>query len=158
MPNRRQVVIWINADPIHWRIYAALGRDELIGPMGTNFSEILIEIYTFSLKKIHMKKYQNIVGKTATFCLGLLVLSNSTKQGKENWLQSVKLPCRLSVDNVNRMHSFFSTNVREMRPLSLNISYFNLSLINHHSLNTALPFNKRLSILWIHCEVMAWKG
>ena len=27
----------------------------LIGPLGTNFSEILIEIYTFSFKKIHLK-------------------------------------------------------------------------------------------------------
>ena len=28
-PNRRQVIIWTNADLIHWRIYAALGGDEL---------------------------------------------------------------------------------------------------------------------------------
>ena len=28
-PNRRQAIIWTNADPIHWRIYAALGGDEL---------------------------------------------------------------------------------------------------------------------------------
>ena len=28
-PNRRQDIIWTNADPIHWRIYAALGGDEL---------------------------------------------------------------------------------------------------------------------------------
>ena len=28
-PNRRQAIIWTNADPIHWRIYAALGIDEL---------------------------------------------------------------------------------------------------------------------------------
>ena len=27
-PNRRQAIIWTNADPIHWRIYAALGGDE----------------------------------------------------------------------------------------------------------------------------------
>ena len=26
-PNRRQAVIWTNADPIHWRIYAALGGE-----------------------------------------------------------------------------------------------------------------------------------
>ena len=25
----RQAIIWDNADPIHWRIYAALGRDGL---------------------------------------------------------------------------------------------------------------------------------
>ena len=29
-PNRRQAIIWTNANPIHWRIYAALGGDELI--------------------------------------------------------------------------------------------------------------------------------
>ena len=28
-PNRRQAVIWTNADPIHWRIYLALGGEEL---------------------------------------------------------------------------------------------------------------------------------
>ena len=26
VPNRRQAIIWINADQIHWRIYAALGE------------------------------------------------------------------------------------------------------------------------------------
>ena len=31
-PNRQQAIIWINADPIHWRIYAALGGDELTHP------------------------------------------------------------------------------------------------------------------------------
>ena len=24
-PNRRRAIIWTNADPVHWRIYAALG-------------------------------------------------------------------------------------------------------------------------------------
>ena len=28
-PNRRQTIIWTNADPVHWHIYAALGEDEL---------------------------------------------------------------------------------------------------------------------------------
>ena len=28
-PNRRKTIIWTNADPIHCRIYAALGGDEL---------------------------------------------------------------------------------------------------------------------------------
>ena len=27
--NRRQAIIWTNANPIYWRIYAALGGDEL---------------------------------------------------------------------------------------------------------------------------------
>ena len=28
-PIRRQAIIWTNADTVHWRTYAALGRDEL---------------------------------------------------------------------------------------------------------------------------------
>ena len=37
-PGRRQAIIWTNAGIL------------LIGPLGTNFSEILIEIHTFSFK------------------------------------------------------------------------------------------------------------
>ena len=28
-PNRRQSITWTNTDPVHWRIYGALGGDEL---------------------------------------------------------------------------------------------------------------------------------
>ena len=28
-PNKRQAIVWANAAPIHWRIYAALGGDVL---------------------------------------------------------------------------------------------------------------------------------
>ena len=43
LPGQRQAIIWTNAGIL------------LIGPLGTNFSEILIEIQTFSLKKISLK-------------------------------------------------------------------------------------------------------
>ena len=42
-PGRRQAIIWTNAGIL------------LIESLGTNFSEILIEIRTFSFKKIHLK-------------------------------------------------------------------------------------------------------
>ena len=42
-PGRHQAIIWTNAGLL------------LIGPLGTNFSEILIEILTFSYKKMHFK-------------------------------------------------------------------------------------------------------
>ena len=41
-------------------------------PLGTNFSEILIEIQTFSLKKIHLKMSS---AKSCSFRLGLNVLN-----------------------------------------------------------------------------------
>ena len=40
LPGRRQAIIWTNAGIL------------LIGPLETNFSENLIQIITFSLKKI----------------------------------------------------------------------------------------------------------
>ena len=51
----------------------------LIGPLGTNVSEILIEIPTFSLKKMRLKV---LVGKWRPFCLGLNVLKRSVIERK----------------------------------------------------------------------------
>ena len=58
-PGRRQAIIWTNVGIL------------LIRPLGTNFSEILIEIHTFSFKKIHLKMSS---GKWRPSCLGLNVL------------------------------------------------------------------------------------
>ena len=58
-PGRRQAIIWTNAGIL------------LIGPLGTNFSEILIKICTFSFKKMHLKMSS---GKRRPFCLGLNVI------------------------------------------------------------------------------------
>ena len=43
----------------------------LVGPLGTNLSEILIAIYIFSFKKMHLKLSS---GNWRSFCLGLNVL------------------------------------------------------------------------------------
>ena len=59
-PIRRQAIIWTNAGIL------------LIRTLGTNFSEILIQIHTFSNKKMHLKMSS---GKWRPFCLGLNVLS-----------------------------------------------------------------------------------
>ena len=57
-PGQRQAIIWINAGIL------------LIGPLGTNFKETLIDIYTFSLRKMHFRMSS---GKWLPFCLGLNV-------------------------------------------------------------------------------------
>ena len=54
-PVRRQAIIWTNTGKL------------LIGPLGTNFREILIGIQTFSFKKLHLKTS----AKWRLFCLGL---------------------------------------------------------------------------------------
>ena len=53
---RCQAIIWTNAGILS------------IGPLRTNFNEILIEIHTFSLKKMHLKM---LSGNWQPFCLGL---------------------------------------------------------------------------------------
>ena len=59
-PGQRQAIIWTNAGML------------LIGPLGTNFSEILVEIHRVWLKKMPLKMSS---GKWRPFCLGLNVLS-----------------------------------------------------------------------------------
>ena len=56
LPVRRQAIIWTNAGIL------------LIGPLGTNFRDILIEIQTNQLKKLHLKTSS---AKWHLFCLGL---------------------------------------------------------------------------------------
>ena len=62
-PGRRQAIIWTDAELL------------LIGPLGTNFCEILIAILTFSFKKMRLKVSS---AKRRPFCLGLNVL-------REHW-------------------------------------------------------------------------
>ena len=59
LPGRCQATIWTNAGIL------------FIGPLGTNFSEILIEIHTFLFKKMHLKMSS---AKWHTFCLSPNVL------------------------------------------------------------------------------------
>ena len=58
-PERHHAIIWANAGIL------------LIGPLGTNFNEILIEIQTFLLKKIRLKMPS---AKCGSFHLELNVL------------------------------------------------------------------------------------
>ena len=59
LPDRRQAIIWTNAGLL------------LIGPLGTNFSKILIEILIFSFKKMRLKMSS---AKRRPFCPGFNVL------------------------------------------------------------------------------------
>ena len=59
-PAWRQAIIWTQAGIL------------LIGLIGTNFIEILIEIHTFSFKKMHLNMSS---GKWRPFCLGRNVLN-----------------------------------------------------------------------------------
>ena len=64
-PDRQQAIIWSNAGIL------------LIGPLGTNFGEISIEILTFSFKKMRLKVSS---AKRRPFCLGLNELKDPRPQ------------------------------------------------------------------------------
>ena len=67
-PGRRQAIIWTNAGIL------------LIGPLETNFIDILVGIQTFSVKKMHLKMSS---AKWRPFCLGLNELNKlSTTKDK----------------------------------------------------------------------------
>ena len=85
-PGWRQAINWTNAGIL------------LIPPLGTNFSEILIGIQTFSFKKINLKM---LSAKWRPFCLGLNVLT-SDSIFYSNINQSFSL-------NVIRVNNFINT-------------------------------------------------
>ena len=87
-PGRRQAIIWTNDGIL------------LIGPLETNFSEILSEIQSFSFKKMHLKM---LSGKWRPCCLGLNVLTPSHYLN-QCWL--VELTLR------NRFQWIFKENTR----------------------------------------------
>ena len=73
-PGRCQAIIWTNAGIL------------LIGPLGTNFSEIVIVIITFSFMKMHFKMSSV---KWWSFCLGLNVLTHWHSLAQNGWHFSV---------------------------------------------------------------------
>ena len=65
---------WIQYTPPKLRFGGYNDGVLLIEPLGTNFSETLIEIHIFSFKKMHLKMSS---AKWRPFCLGLNVLSKN---------------------------------------------------------------------------------
>ena len=82
-PGRRQAIIWTNAGLL------------LIGPLGTNFSEILIAILTFSSKKMRLKVSS---AKRRLFCLGLNELRGSVTSTWDTFLITTINYTRLDID------------------------------------------------------------
>ena len=92
LPGRRQAIIWTNAGIL------------LIGPLGTKFSEILIEIHTFSFKKMHLKILSR---KWRPFCLGLNVLICTHQNVNEDMIRF-----ELFLAATKQLYEWFSPSVR----------------------------------------------
>ena len=96
-PGRRQAIIWTNDGIL------------LIGPLGTNFNETLIEIHTFSFKKMHLKMSS---AKWRPFCLGsnvLMLVSPLTHQWHLS-AQSRYIVCIVSWTSYNKHIKSFNSS------------------------------------------------
>ena len=106
--GRRQAIIWTNAGIL------------LNGPLVTNFSEILIEIYTFSFKQMHFKiswKFRpSTITVEASKTTGSGYRSNSLRQSDARWQQrtgsTLVMACCLTAPSHHlNQFSFIISNV-----------------------------------------------
>ena len=133
-PGRRQAIIWTNAGIL------------LIGPLGTNFNEIVIEIHTFSFKKIHFKMSS---GKWRPFCLGLNVLPPEVRQSC----------CDQGQSRPSKQHDY------EYILIALHIFYFyqtifrktnntNIYTSVSNALDNGLPPGRCFSTIWTNTNML----
>ena len=73
LPGWRQAIFWTSAAIL------------LIGPLGTNFSEILIEIITFSVKKMFLK-----VSSAKTAAISVFKINGRPVLATKKWAGPVK--------------------------------------------------------------------
>ena len=91
-PERRQAIIWTNAGIL------------LIGTLGTNFSEIVSAIHTFSFMKMHLKMS---CGTWRPFCVSFNVLSVSERGSccpRMGWGEPLAGYCPLALASMATMH------------------------------------------------------
>ena len=128
-PGRRQVIIWTSAGIL------------LIVPLWTNFSEIWIEIITFSFKKMRLKVSS---AKWRPFCLGLNVLTLNKMVAIDRWY----------------FHNHFKKSVRE-RTVPFFYIHFRCCMmaqliISIGSGNGMAP-NKRQANTWTNDNSVYWR-
>ena len=139
-PGRRQAIIRSNAGIL------------LIGPLGTNFSEIWIGIQTFSLKKIRLKMSS---AKRRPFCLGLNVLNLNRRHGISlRWCYWLSMP----LDDQwwrHQMEIFWPVNSPHKWPVTRSFDvFFDLRLNKRLSKQSWGWWFETLSRpLWRHCNV-----
>ena len=94
-PGRRQAIIWTNAGIL------------LIGPLGMNFSEILIEINIVSFNKMYLKMSS---AKWRLFRLCLNVIMDRRRPGDDNGLVHWRFYVSLAFNKLTMPVTFYFPN------------------------------------------------
>ena len=122
-PDRRQAIMWTNAGLL------------LIGPLGTNFGEILIEILIFSFKIMRLNVSST---KRRPFCLGLNVLNGpKVVNSSQSHMKILTYRKNFSYNVLNNLSA-----VHNGKPLTDKIGIF----VINHALNLA-SFERNYQIL-----------
>ena len=141
-PSRRQAIIWNN------------GGKLLIGPLGTNLSEILIEILTFSFKKMRLKVSS---GTWRPFCLGLNELNRGIPTAIVTmylvlypWLVGLQCAVFLRWRHNNRHHLSAEEGITIVRPaLSRQNNIGGISLVRVSHLVCELLAVEMAGEIWV---------
>ena len=127
-PGQYQAINWTNAGIL------------LIGPLWTNFREIVIELHTFSFKKMHFKM---LSGKCWPFCLGLnhvlthwgrethicvgkLTIIASDNGLSPDWRQAI-IWTNVGLLSIGPLRTYFSENLIKIQQFSLNKKHMKMS-------------------------------
>ena len=123
-PDRRQAIIWTNAGILS------------IGPLGTNFSEILIEILTSLFKKMRLKVSS---AKRRPFCLGLNVLTSPQQIW---WVSDMGIPLFLECQ------SCFNNGTPTYSSLCLLMAW-HLTVLGHQQAQVDIFSSRFLLLSWL---------
>ena len=132
----------------------------LIGHLGNNFNEILIKIYTFSFKKMHLKMSS---GKWRPFCLSLNVLINNNNQEVKNtgcvcqlWVHTDK--CHFLHHRVLFLHHrVFLTVVKgPIAKTQMGCQSSNLPATFMCSMTVLLYISHKMWFKWHYCHCIWW--
>ena len=128
-PGRRQAIIWTNAGML------------LIGALGTNVSEILIEICTFSMKKMLLKmsekRRSSCLGLNATGCTAMLPQCEINSLwpvtlyglfGAKPLLEPMLTYCHFNPWQHNSWNLIYDANFKKCRPQNIHNNIFSSGL------------------------------
>ena len=135
-PGRHQAIIWTNVGKV------------LIGPLGTNFGEILIRIETFSFRKKHLKISS---AKWRPFCLGLNVLMLKPVNCYGIWLTKTGRHMYVTTYNHGFGRQFVTYSEQFFWPIWSHINKFTPSDIWYKFTNILAT-----NCLWSYC-IWIWK-
>ena len=139
-PGRRQAITWTNVGIL------------LIGPLGTNFIEILIGIQTFSFKKSHLKTSS---ANWRLFCLGLNELNLIT--------YSIALSQKHKQGDSRHLQTDYGKNIKvndayKIRPDKSSVWVLDKKSKKTNMLWTDYADDLSIQATWSHDDIMTWKS